>query len=207
MLSSQRFDKRPWIAIDPKREEIFDRIGFPPIQKLALDAPLPKKKGLYLVSPIPGQNDLLEAFLWRVWKHENIGIYVDEAALMPDGDAFPAILQQGRSKRIPVIACAQRPVNVARGLFSEANFVCVYRMTDRRDYKVVEGFVPGDLAQPLPWHCWHWYDRERHTLLQMAPVPPPPTIAAELNRSLPYTPNAWHPFAWTGRPTGRAASG
>jgi hypothetical protein len=207
MLSSQRFDKRPWIAIDPKQEEIFDRIGFPPIQTLALDAPLPKKKGLYLVSPIPGQDDLLEAFLWRVWKRGNIGLYVDEAALMPDGDAFPAILQQGRSKRIPVIACAQRPVNVARGLFSEANFVCVYRMTDRRDYKVVEGFVPGDLAEPLPWHCWHWYDRERHTLLQMAPVPPPPTIAAELNRNLPYTPNAWHPFAWTGRPTGRAASG
>jgi hypothetical protein len=205
MLSAQRFDKRPWIAIDPKREEIFDAVGFPPIRPLGLNDPLPTKRGLYLVSPVPGQEDALEAFLWRIWRHENIGVYVDEAALMPDGSAFRAILQQGRSRRIPCIACTQRPVSVARGLFSEANFVCVYRMVDRRDYKVVEGFVPGDLSAPLPRHCWRWYDRENHTLLNMAPVPPPATIAAELNRKIPYTPSAWHPFAWTGRPTGRAA--
>lgn len=206
MLSAQRFDKRPWIAIDPKREEIFDKIGFPPIRHLALDAPLPRKPGLYLVCPVPGQDDALESFLWRIWRQENIGLYVDEAALMPDGNAFAAILQQGRSKRIPVIACSQRPVSVARGLFSEANFVAVYRMTDRRDYSVIEGFVPGDLSEPLPERCWWWYDRDRHALLAMAPVPAPAEIAADLAGKIPYAPNAWHPFAWTGRPSGRSAA-
>lgn len=205
MLAAQRFDKRPWIIIDSKREEIFDKIGFPPIQTLTLDSPIPKEKGLYLVSPIPGQEDALEAFLWRIWKRENVGLYVDEAASIPDGNAFPAILQQGRSKRIPVIACAQRPVSVARALFSEASFFAVYRMTDKRDYKVVEGFVPGDLSQPLPWHCWHWYDRQTDTLLKMAPVPAPATIAASLNGRVPYRPRDWHPFSWTGRPSGRSS--
>lgn len=203
MLSNMRFDRRPWIAIDFKREIIFDRVGFPPIQQLSLGGKLPRRSGLYLVSPRPGQDAQLEAFLWRVWERENIGLYVDEAALMPDGDAFPAVLQQGRSKRIPVIACSQRPVGVARGLFSEANFFCVYRMADRRDYKLVEGFAPADLARPLPPYCWHWYDVARNRLLAMAPVPGPEPIADKLAAILPRHASDWHPFKWTSRPSGR----
>lgn len=201
MLAHQRFDRRPWIAIDFKREVIFDAIGFPPVQPLELHGALPKRPGVYLVSPRPDQSDALDGWLWRVWEHENIGLYVDEAALMPDGDAWPAILQQGRSKRIPVIACSQRPVSVARGLFSEANYFAVYRMVDKRDYRTVEGFVPGDLAEPLPWHHWHWYDRERHALLHMGAVPSPAIVAGLIRDRAPYRPNAWHPFVWTGRPS------
>lgn len=203
MLSHQRLEHRPWIALDFKREEIFDHVGFPPIRQISLDDPVPKKPGLYLVSPIPGQSDLLEAFLWRVWTRENVGLYVDEAALMPEGDAFPAILQQGRSKRIPVIACSQRPVGVARGLFSEASFICVYRVVDRRDYKIIEGFAPIDLEAPLPKHHWYWFDVARDVQLSMSPVPPPQEIADSLCAKLPYQPMGWHPFAWTSRPTGR----
>lgn len=206
MLSRQRFDVRPWIAIDFKREIIFDHVGFPPIQGLSLGDRLPRRHGLYLVSPRPGDEDELDRFLWRVWEHENIGLYVDEAALMPDGDAWPAILQQGRSKRIPVIACSQRPVSVARGLFSEANFFAVYRMVDRRDYSVIQGFVPGDLGTPLPSHHWYWYDRERNTLLHMGPVPAPRLVAGELTQVIPTHSNAWHPWTWTGRPSGRGPS-
>jgi hypothetical protein len=204
MLAHQRFQARPWIAIDFKQEEIFDRAGFPPVRQISLNDRIPRKPGLYLVSPLPGQEDQLEAFLWRIWRQGNVGVYVDEAALMPDADAFPAILQQGRSKRIPVIACSQRPVSVARGLFSEANFFCLYRMIDRRDYRVVEGFVPAaDLDTPLPAHCWLWYDRDRNTLLRMSPVPPPAEVAGLLAARVPYEANAWHPFVWTGRPTAR----
>src|SRR5271169_5361205 len=112
MLAHQRFDVRPWIAFDFKREELFDFAGFPPIMPIGLFDPLPKRHGLYLCSPRPGEEDALETMLWRIWERGNIGVFVDEAALMPDMDAFPAILQQGRSKRIPVIACSQRPVSV-----------------------------------------------------------------------------------------------
>jgi hypothetical protein len=203
LLSYQRFDKRPWIALDFKREIIFDRIGFPPVQQITLSDRIPRKPGLYLVSPRPGQDHLIENFLWRLWERENCGLYVDEAALMPMGDAFPAILQQGRSKKIPVIACSQRPVNVARGLFSEANFFCVYRMVDRRDYKVVEGFVPADIGNPLPRFAWHWYDVANHTLLAMSAVPSPDQVADRLREVIPFHANAWHPFGWTSRPTSR----
>jgi hypothetical protein len=201
MLANQRLDARPWIAIDHKREVIFDLVGFPPIQPLGLGDDLPRRPGLYLCSPRPDEDEATEAFLWRIWEHENIGLYIDEAALMPDASAFPAILQQGRSKRLPVIACTQRPVSVARGLFSEANFFALYRMVDKRDYRTVEGFVPGDLDRPLPARHWYWYDRDAHTMLHMGPVPAPPVVAAQLSNRLPVHLNAWHPFAWSGRPS------
>jgi hypothetical protein len=209
MLSHARFDRRPWVAIDFKRERIFDDVGFPPIRRLGLDDMPPKKPGLYLVEPLPGEQAHLDAFLWRIWNRENVGLYVDEAALMPDDmsyHAFPAILQQGRSKMIPVIACSQRPVSVPRPLFSEANYLCVYRLIDRRDYKTVEGFFPADLSRPLPERCWRWYDRDRHQTLTMGPVPPPGEVAARLNAIIPVRANDWHPFRWTSRKSGRSST-
>jgi hypothetical protein len=203
LLANQRLDRRPWIVVDFKREVFFDRVGFPPIQPLELDGKLPKRPGLFLVSPRPGQEEAVEALLWRIWEHENIGLFIDEAALMPGGDAFPAIYQQGRSKRIPVIACSQRPVNVARQMFSEASFFCVYQMIDRRDYQTIQGFTPADMSRPVPPFHWRWYDVARHTLLQMAPVPHPEAIASELTERIPYRASDWHPFRWTSRQSGR----
>ena len=203
LLGKQRFDRRPWVVIDFKREILFDYVGFPPIQQVSLTARPPKRPGLYLISPRPDEEDALEAWLWRVWEAENIGLFVDEASLMPQKDAFRAILQQGRSKRLPVIACSQRPVHVQRPLFSEASYYAIYRMADRRDYSVVQGFVPADLSLPLPDHHWRWYDVARNQLLTMAPVPPPETVADELREAIPHR-ETWHPFGWTSQPTGRA---
>jgi hypothetical protein len=201
MLSHQRFDKRPWVAIDFKREGLFDQIGIPPIQQIGLGS-VPKKPGLYIISPRPDQEDELEAWLWRVWERENIGLYIDEASLMPDKDAFRAVLQQGRSKRIPCICCTQRPVDVKRGVFSEASYFAVYRMADKRDYRTVEGFIPADLSMPLPAYHWHWYDVQRNRLLHMGPVPKPAAVAELARSKLPHV-TTWHPFAWTSERTGR----
>lgn len=206
MLAHQRLDKRPWIIFDFKREPFFDRVGFPPITAISLYDRPPRRPGLYLVSPRPGEDDAVDRFLWRIWEQENCGLYVDEAPLMPAyGDAFPACIQQGRSKNIPIIACCQRPVGVARGLFSEANFVCVYDVIDRRDYKLIEGVVPANMAEPLPVYHWKWFDRSARTVLNMGPVPPPNTVADMLAVRAPYRANAWHPFAWTGKSSGREA--
>lgn len=202
LLSRQRFDRRPWFVFDLKREPIFDAVGMPPIEEWSIHSRPPRQKGLYLASPLPNQKEAIETFLWRCFDRGNIGIYVDEASLMPDGDAFTAILQQGRSKRIPTICCTQRPVNVIRPVFSEASYYCVYRLADKRDYKVVEGFVPGDLSKPLPAYHWRWYDVARNRLLTMGPVPDPARVAGELREAIPQ-PTTWHPFGWTSRPTGR----
>jgi DNA helicase HerA-like ATPase len=203
LLAHQRFDARPWIIIDFKREAIFDAVGFPPIRQISLSSKPPRWAGLYLISPRPDEEGALEGWLWRIWERENIGLFVDEATLMPDGDAFRAILQQGRSKRIPVIACTQRPVDVKRALFSEASFFCTYRMQDRRDARVIEGFVPGDLSAPLPDYHWRWYDVAKNQLLTMGPVPEPREVARELREAAPLS---YRPFNWTERP-GRSGAG
>jgi hypothetical protein len=204
LLAHQRFDKRPWVILDLKREPIFDQVGFPPIEEIAISARPPRRRGLYLTAPLAGQDEAVDAFLWRVFHRGNLGLYIDELALAPGekGSALHAILQQGRSKRIPVIGCAQRPVNVARPIWSEASFFCIYRLSDRRDYKVVEGFIPSDLSRPQPRHYWRWYDVAENRLLAMRPVPPPVEVAAELRQAVP-APQSWHPFGWTSRPTGR----
>lgn len=186
MLAHQRLDRRPWVIIDFKREAIFDDVGLPPLKPIGFQT-LPKRKGVYILSPNPGQDDWLEDWLWRVWKKENIGLYVDEASLMPDGPAWQAILQQGRSKRIPVICCTQRPVYAKRAVFSEANFFCIYRINDQRDMRTVEGFVPVDLSLPLPAHHWRWYDVARNRLLSMGPTPDPQAVADQLRAAAPHT--------------------
>jgi hypothetical protein len=204
LLSHQRLDLRPWILVDFKREGLFDAVGFPPIRELSLRDRPPSKPGLYLISPRPDEDDALDAWLWKVWERENTGLFIDEASLMPDKDAFRAILQQGRSKRLPVIACTQRPVDVKRGLFSEASYFAVYRLQDKRDAKIIEGFVPADLGQPLPGpHAWRWYDVAANELISMRPVPPPDEIADGLRDAAPH---AVQPFAWRAGGTGRAGS-
>lgn len=202
LLAHQRFDRRPWVVIDFKREQIFDAIGIPPIQQIGFT--VPKRTGLYLISPRPDQDDQLEHWLWRVWQKGNIGLFIDEASLMPDRDAFRAILQQGRSKRIPVISCTQRPVDVKRAIFSEASYYCIYRMADKRDYRIVEGFVPGDLSRPMPDYHWRWYDVQKNRLLHMRPVPKPAEIAEIARARIPAV-TTWHPFAWTASPSKQRA--
>lgn len=192
-----RFDKRPWVIVDFKREQIFDLVGMPPLKPIGFDT-VPKKRGtVYILSPTPGQDYLLEQWLWKVWQRENIGLFIDEASLMPDLDAWQAILQQGRSKRIPTISCTQRPVMVKRAVFSEASFFCLYRVQDKRDVKVVEGFVPADLSLPLPPHHWRWYDVSRNRLLSMGPVPPPEQVASDMRAALPHLPLPFDNF-WRG---------
>lgn len=208
LLTKQRLDKRPWIVIDLKREPVFDQIGFPPIEEISINDKPPRTRGLYLTSPTPKQSDDVERFLERVFERGNTGLFIDEAALMPDAGAYQMVLQQGRAKNIPVISCTQRPVNVQRPVFSEAGFFCVYMLADKRDYKIVEGFVPADLSRPLPPHWWRWYDLERQAyqgVMEMRPVPPPKQSVEVLRDRIPV-PRSWHPFQWTARTTsGRPA--
>jgi hypothetical protein len=76
-------------------------------------------------------------------------------------------------------------------------------MADKRDYRVIEGFVPADLSLPLPERHWRWYDVARNQLMTMAPVPPPDAIADRLRDRIPVH-ETWHPFGWTSRTSGRA---
>ena len=187
VLSKQRFDKRPWICLDFKNEELWDLVGDPPMRTLRLGS-MPGKRGLYRMSVRPGQEDELEDWLWRVWEHENIGLFCDEVSLIPKRNAFKAILRQGRSKLIPVISCTQRPVDCDREIFTEAQFISSFRLDDVRDYKTVKGFTrEASLEKPLPEHWSYWYEKKNFNLTILKPVSNPQIIAASLKRVAPYS--------------------
>ena len=99
VLSRQRFDKRPWVALDFKQEELWDMVGDPPMRPLRMGQ-LPNGLGLYRMHVLPMEDDALEEWLWKVWAKGNIVLFVDEVSLVPQKAAFKAILRQGRSKRI-----------------------------------------------------------------------------------------------------------
>lgn len=187
VLSKQRFDARPWILLDFKDEELWDLIGDPPLRELKLGK-MPGKTGLYRMHVAPGQEDDLETWLWNVWKHENIGLFCDEVSLIPQRNAFKAILRQGRSKRIPVISCTQRPVDCDREIFTESQYVSVFRMDDIRDYKTIQGFTRNaPIEKPLKERWSYWYDKRNFTCTVLKPVPSPDIIARELRSVAPYS--------------------
>lgn len=187
ILSKQRFDERPWVALDFKDEILWDDVGDPPMRDLRLGA-MPGKRGLYRMQVRPGQEDQLESWMWRIWARGNVGIFCDEVSLVPQREAFKAILRQGRSKRIPVIACTQRPVDCDREVFTESQFVSVFRLDDARDYKVVKMFTrDAPIERQLPKHWSYWYDKQNFSLTTLKPVPPPDIVARSLRGVAPYS--------------------
>jgi hypothetical protein len=187
LLSKQSMETRPWIALDYKMEELWDRVGDPPMRPLALGA-MPGKKGLYRAHIRPGQEEETEDWLWKIWERGNIGLFCDEVTLLPQKAAFKAILRQGRSKLIPVIACTQRPVDVDREVFTESQYKAVFALDDVRDYKTVQGFAHGfDVGKALPpFHC-HWVDMRQREHFILKPAPGPDSVAKSLRSKAPYS--------------------
>lgn len=188
ILGFQNFDKRPWVALDFKDEELWDRVGDPPMRPLKL-GDMPGKSGLYRLPVNPGQDDALEEWLWEVWKRGDIGLFVDEVSLVPRKDAFKAILRQGRSKHIPVISCTQRPVDCDREVFTESQYRVLLGIEDKqRDYPVIRGlFGEQDVRSDLKRFHSYWYDAKQRHLFNLKPVPSPDKIAAGLRAKVPYS--------------------
>lgn len=189
VLSKAPFDRMPYIAIDYKNDELIANIRR--IKELDIDDPLPEKPGLYVIRPLPSDIDAMEKWLWKVWERGHIGLYIDEAYLLPNKEAIKNILAQGRSLRIPVIAASQRPVDVPRSLFTEASHIAVFRLNDRRDKKTVAEFTPdGMLENRL--HDFHsfWYSVKDHSAGDLkpwhvlSPVPKADKIVETINDRL-----------------------
>lgn len=171
LLSQRSYDTKPWLVFNWKYDELLDAI--PGAQEMRLDAPIPKKPGVYLLHPNPADTEAVEALMWRAWDRERVGLFIDEGYMIPARSAaFQAILTQGRSKRLPLIMLTQRPAWVTRFAFSEADFIQLYQLTDRRDAKVVREFMPLPIEHPLPGKYWSWYwDNTRNHKAVLQPVP------------------------------------
>ena len=156
-LSMRDFNIHPWIIIDFKLDDLIGDLGG---KEIKLGSTVPRSPGLYIVRPKPHETEALEKMLWEIWSNGNTGLYIDEGYMIPnDSEAFQAILTQGRSKKIPVITLSQRPVQISRFVFSEADFYQVFRLNDKRDRDTVQAFIPKrkiNLDEPLPQHH-SWY--------------------------------------------------
>lgn len=182
---SADFDKKPWILVDYKGEDIISAIKGV-VQIKPSDAP-PKKPGVYVLHPGPHDTEEMKNFLWKVWKQGKTGLFFDEVYMVPEfkGDAgsggpLKAILTQGRSLEIPVYALAQRPVDVNRHVYTEATFYSSFRLRSRKDYERILDFVPEDKIwsdeRPLPDHWSKWYDAPRNVSFILKPSPPSDVI-------------------------------
>jgi hypothetical protein len=188
ILSHSNFDEKPYIIVDYKGEQLYDQTDR--IKELALNE-LPAKPGVYRVRPIPNDDENMERFLWRVYNRENIGLLFDEAYMVPDDKAFPAILTQGRSKHINSIILTQRPAWISRFCFSEAHHFCVFHLNDKDDRTKVKRFLPINtpIHKRLPAHHSLWYDVSRDDLTPLSPVPAGEAIIERIHDRL--KPKKW----------------
>jgi DNA helicase HerA-like ATPase len=189
VLSVAPFDRMPYVAIDMKGDELLSQINL--LREIGLHEKIPSQPGLFVIRPIPSDQDGIEAWLYKLWRQENTGLYVDEAYLLPDKNWTQNILAQGRSKRIPGIFSSQRPVNVPRSVFSESSHIVAFRLNDRRDIATVGEFTPrGMMDARLPDFHSRWYSpkwdesTDKSPGYVLKPVPPAENIIERINARL-----------------------
>lgn len=180
-LSRKDFKELPWIIVDFKRED------FAEVKARKIGYEVPKHGGLYIVQPRIDEKKQLIDFLWKVWDEGNVGVYIDEAYMidfMGANDPYIAILTQGRSKIIPMFNLVQRPVYVSRFIFSEAQFIQLFTLADKRDYETIESFMPDAARLPLPeFHSWY-YDHKKKLLTHFMPSPSKEKVISAINAKL-----------------------
>lgn len=172
LLSCSDLDRRPHYVLDYKGDDLIGSIRH--ARELGLNE-IATKPGLYILRPLPHQDDAVENWLWKIWRQENCTLFCDEGYMVPNREAFNAILTQGRSKRISVFTLTQRPVYCSRFVFSEAGYIALFRLNDKRDWQTVTSFTPDtpvfDTRRVLPNFTARWYDVSRDWSSLIEPVP------------------------------------
>lgn len=180
LLSWADFDKRPWVVIDYKGEDIYrdPRIRHH-IREIKL-ANRPRRPGLYIVRPLPDERDEVEDFLWGIWRRGKTGLLVDEGYMLPmpsRGGAVDALLTQGRSKRVPMIVCSQRPRKMNPNVFLQANYFFVYDLIGDDDRDTLKGLAridwknPDAHGGPLGDYECYWFDVRNKRTLKLLKLP------------------------------------
>lgn len=93
-----------------------------------------------------------------MWLHQNLNL----------SDELDALWFGGRSSRVSVVACGQRPVSVPRQMIAQASLLLLWHIADRRDLEALRemgGVVPREVIQDtLPQ-----LDYEGHEFLFVQP--------------------------------------
>lgn len=191
LLSLADFHRRPWLVVDYKGEPMFDQIDPRKMPALKPGKKLPKRPGLYYMNPVPRvDNAAIEDTFWHIWEKQNAGLFFDEVLQVPDSDAFESLLVQGRSKRIQMIMCNQRPYDLSTYVLTQSDFIAAFPVQRVQDQRCVEEYLgrPGIMRVHRPKHHAVWLDVSEGQLIQLTPVPPPQDIISEINRRAPNSP-------------------
>ena len=181
-LSMQSIDTMPWIVLDFKTDKLINSIA----KATDIDYTfVPKKPGIYVLHPLPNEEEELNEYIYKLWAQEGVGIYTDEGYMVGKSKAFNACLTQGRSKQIPMITLSQRPLWLSRFVFSEANFFQIFHLNDKEDQKTVGRFIPAPIDKRLPEYYSRYYDVDKDALYKFSPVPSADEILAALDAKLP----------------------
>lgn len=180
-LSHRNYHQMPWVVYNTKSDASIDAIPY--AREIEIDK-IPAEPGVFIVRPLPHQQDELEAHLWAIWGHGDTGVYIDEGyAMGQNNQAFRALLTQGRSKGIPMIVLSQRPMWLDRFVFSESEFLQSFRLQHRKDRQAMEELIPAKLERLPAYYSWY-YDALGNKVYRMAPVPSLRVIHATFERRL-----------------------
>lgn len=175
LLSLSPFNKIPYVIIDHKREGLFE--GIDRIKEIDYSE-LPKQPGLYLLQPDTRHETHdadLDKWILNALDREKIGLYIDEGySIRPQSRALRTVLTQGRSKKVPVITLSQRPSQISRFVFTEADFFAFFQLSIEDDRKTAQSFAPRNrinLDVPVPPYHSYWYDVARDKVDVFGPVP------------------------------------
>lgn len=191
LLSKKNLRRKPTVILDYKGDELLNSLER--VREIS-HTEVPEKPGVYILHSVPKHDDeKVDAWLWDVWEKEHIDIYVDEGYMLPrNGDAFEALLTQGRSKRIGVTTLSQRPVHVSRFVISEASHVVMFDLNDERDIDTTRGIVPRDFpywvppefGTELPAFHSRWYSVKTRGRFVVRPVPEADVIRKAIDGQL-----------------------
>lgn len=185
LLSKSPLDQMPFVIIDYKRDALLNAVSR--IKRIGY-GDIPDRPGLYMLQPEPSHDAAVDDWLRRVWRKQNIGLYVDEAYQIPHRppfQSFNVICMQGRSLNIPAIVSTQRPAWISRYALSEADHYAVFHLNDVEDRRRIGSFLPAAaLESRKPEFHSIWYDVKRDGLFHLLPVPDGATILAEIETKL-----------------------
>lgn len=182
-LSLRSYDSMPWVVVDFKRDALIERI--PRIVEIDWRKAPPTKPGLYVIRPFPHSGEEVDAFLWKLWANERTGVFIDEGYMIDRfSEPLRAILTQGRSKRIPVIALSQRPSWICPFLLSESEHLQVFHLVNPRDVKTMGEWVPWREALPRDYKSI-WFNVKRNRVTPLLPVPEEARILETFDKRLP----------------------
>ena len=181
ILSRKDFFRTPWVILNYKGDELIDSIPYAQHVELGY---VPTRGGIYIVHPLPGETEEMQAYLWQLWERQHVGIFVDEGYMLADDPAFLALLTQGRSRRIPMMVLSQRPSWITRFAFTESQFIQMFSLTDRRDLKTVSQFVSRDDIEEMVLPEFHslYFDVSWNRSWILRPVPKEEEILATIEQ-------------------------